>query len=83
VSWPWIVLLAGAVIVVCAAEWPRVERLFGREARRAREREKRKSKLRVISTDDDEFVRSVQRDLESLPTIEEWESGPTSRDRPS
>ena len=37
----------------------------------AREREKRKAKLRVVSTDDDEFVRSVQADLEALPTIEE------------
>jgi hypothetical protein len=83
VSWPWIVLLALAVAVVAAAEWPRLEHLVGRDARRERERRKRKAQLRVISTDDDEFVRSVQRDLESLPTIEEWESGPTSRDRPS
>jgi hypothetical protein len=81
VSWPWIVLLACAVVVVVAAEWPRFERIVGRDARRERERQKRKAKLRVISTDDDEFVRSVQRDLESLPTIEEWESGPTGRDR--
>ena len=82
-GWPWIVLLASAVVVVLATEWPRLERLVGKDARRERERRKRKSQLRVISTDDDEFVRSVQHDLESLPTIEEWETGPTSRDRPS
>lgn len=76
VSWPWIVLLAVAVAVVVGAEWPRIERLVGADARRLREREKRKAKLRVITTgdDDDDFVRSVQADLESLPTIEEHET---------
>jgi hypothetical protein len=74
VSWPWIVLLAIGVGVVVAAEWPRFERLVGTDARRQREREKRKAKLRVVSTDDDEFVRSVQADLEALPTIEERET---------
>ena len=70
-SWPWIVLLAIGVGVVVAAEWPRFERLAGADARRLREREKRKSNLRVVSTDDDEFVRSVTADLDALPTIEE------------
>jgi hypothetical protein len=75
VSWPWIVLLALGVGIVVAAEWPRFERLGGAEARRVREREKRKAKLRVVTaTDDDEFVRSVQADLEALPTIEERET---------
>ena len=74
VTWPWIVLLAIGVGVVVAAEWPRFERLAGADARRQREREKRKAKLRVVSTDDDEFVRSVQADLEALPTIEERET---------
>jgi len=74
VSWPWIVLLAIGVGVLVAAEWPRFERLVGADARRLREREKRRAKLRVVSTDDDEFVRSVQADLEALPTIEERET---------
>ena len=74
VTWPWIVLLAIGVGVVVAAEWPRFERLAGADARRLRDREKRKAKLTVISTDDDEFVRSVQADLEALPTIEERET---------
>ena len=73
-TWPWIVLLAIGVGVLVAAEWPRFERLAGGDARRLREREKRKAKLRVVSTDDDEFVRSVQADLEALPTIEERET---------
>ena len=73
-TWPWIVLLAIGIGVVVAAEWPRFERLAGADARRQRDREKRKSKLRVVVSDDDEFVRSVQADLEALPTIEERET---------
>ena len=69
-SWPWIVLLALGVLVVVATEWPRVSGVVGTDARRRRDREKRKAKLRVV-TDDDDFVESVQRDLDALPTIEE------------
>jgi hypothetical protein len=79
VSWPWIVLLALAAIVVVAAEWPRLQRAIGADARRQRERAKRKAKLRVVSTEDQDFVDSVQRDLDSLPTIEERETGPGRR----
>ena len=64
-------LLALGVLVVVAAEWPRVSALVGADARRRRDRERRKAKLRVVKTDDDDFVESVQRDLDSLPTIEE------------
>jgi hypothetical protein len=78
-SWPWIVLLALAVAVVVAAEWPRLQRVLGTEGRKQREREKRKAKLRVVNPDDEDFVASVQRDLEALPTIEERESGPSGR----
>ena len=72
-SWPWIVLLAAALVVLVGAEWPRVSRLLGSESRRERERQRRKAKLRVVHNepDVDEFAASVQRDLESLPTIEE------------
>jgi hypothetical protein len=45
--------------------------VVGADARRRRERERRKAKLRVVKTDDDDFVESVQRDLDALPTIEE------------
>jgi hypothetical protein len=70
VSWPWIVLLALGVVVVIAAEWPRVSGVVGADARRRRDRERRKARLRVV-TEDDDFVESVQRDLDALPTIEE------------
>lgn len=71
-SWPWIALLALAVLVLAGAEWPRLGRRFGADARRARERRRRKAQLTVISSSEsDEFAASVQRDLERLPTIEE------------
>ena len=70
-SWPWIVLLALGLVVALAAEWPRVAGVVGADARRRRDRDRRKAKLRVVPTDDDEFVESVQRDLDALPTIEE------------
>jgi len=74
-SVPWIALLVVAAIVVVAAEWPRLSRVVGADARRRRERDRRKSKLRVVPSEDEEFVASVQRDLDRLPTIEERESG--------
>jgi hypothetical protein len=79
VSWPWIVLLALALFVVGAAEWPRLQGALGADARRRRDRARRKAKLRVVSTEDQDFVDSVQRDLDSLPTIEERETGPGRR----
>jgi hypothetical protein len=71
VSWPWIALLAAALALVVAAEMPRLRVRFGPDARRRREREKRKAQLRVVSTDDEDFVASVQADLDSLPTVDE------------
>jgi hypothetical protein len=71
VSWIWIVLLVLAVGVVVAAEWPLVNGAVGADARRKRARNKRKAELTVISTEDDEFITSVQRDLDALPTTEE------------
>jgi hypothetical protein len=67
------VLLVLAAVLAVAVEKPRLERRFGAAARRDRERQKRKRQLRVVTPDDesDEFIRSVQRDLDALPTIEE------------
>ncbi len=68
------VLLACAVLLVVAAEWPRLRNRVGADARTARSRRKRKRELTVISGDadaTDDFEASVQRDLESLPVIEE------------
>ena len=70
-SWPWIVLLVLASVVVIGAEWSRVGRVVGSDARRQRERKRRKASFRVIRTEEEEFAESVQRDLAELPTIEE------------
>jgi hypothetical protein len=75
VSWLYIALLAAAVVVLAAAEWPRLEgrispRITG-EARRRRQRERRKASLRIVQTTDaDDFAASVERDLANLPTID-------------
>lgn len=68
-----VVLLVCAVAVVAVAEWPRLDAKLGHDARRRRERAKRKSTLKVLRSESDEFAASVQRDLENLPTIEERE----------
>lgn len=76
-SWPWIALLVAALGLVIGAEWSRVSSLLGADARRSRERKRRKATLRVIRSDADEpgetddFAESVRRDLDALPTIEE------------
>jgi hypothetical protein len=71
VSWPFIVLLALALVLVVGAEWQRVGNLVGADGRRARERRRRKANLKLVRTDEEEFEESVQRDLSQLPTIEE------------
>ncbi len=72
-SWPWLVLLVLAAALLVAVESQRLGGRFGAEARRERDRKRRKAKLRVVTADEEseEFIRSVQRDLEALPTIEE------------
>lgn len=72
-SWPWLVALVFAAALVVAAEGPRLSRRYGTEARRKRERARRKKQLRVVAPDDerDAFIRSVASDLDALPTIEE------------
>ena len=70
-SWPWLVLLVLAVAVVVGAEWARVGRLVGADARRQRERRRRKASFKVIRSEEEEFAASVERDLADLPTIEE------------
>ena len=76
-SWLSIALLACAVLAVVGAEWPRLSQNAGLEAMRRRSRERRKAQFRLLRTDrdgvdeSDEFAASVERDLESLPTIDE------------
>ena len=72
-SWLSLALLLCAVAVVIGAEWPRLNERLGLEARRKRERARRKSQLRVLSSDTDDFAASVERDLDQLPTIEDYD----------
>lgn len=71
-GWVWIVLLATAVAILVAAEWPRLARRAGLTGRQFRPRRRRKSHLTVIEPesdpDSDEFAASVERDLAQLPT---------------
>jgi hypothetical protein len=66
----WLILLAAAVSVVVAAEWPRLSARIGPERWRLRSRSRRKSELTLLRTPDesDEFAASVERDLAQLPT---------------
>ena len=68
----WIALLAGAVAVLVAAEWPRLGKYVGVEARRDRKRARRKANLKVIRSEEslEDFAASVERDLDRLPTID-------------
>jgi hypothetical protein len=64
-----LVLLAAAVALLAAAEWPRLSRRLGLQERaKARKR----SHLRVVEPEDDsdEFARAVERDLANLPTFD-------------
>jgi hypothetical protein len=74
VSVVWIALFVAAIAVLVAAEWPRLDRAFGREGRKGRERARRKANLKVIRSEDsdslEEFAASVERDLSRLPTID-------------
>ena len=73
VSWLTHALLLGAVAVVIGAEGPRLSARRGAEARRKRERARRKAQLRVLRSESDEFAASVERDLDQLPTIEDYD----------
>lgn len=65
-------MLVAAVVLILATEWPKLSRTIGVDGRQMRKRAKRKSQLKVVSSDpDDDFVRAVERDLAALPTIDE------------
>ena len=70
-GWLWIALLACAVVVLVGAEWPRLAGKLGLQARRNRERARRKAQFKVLRNESEEFAASVERDLRKLPTIEE------------
>jgi hypothetical protein len=73
VSWLSLALLICAVAVLIGAEWPRLSQRLGAEARRKRERTRRKSQLKLLRNETDEFAASVERDLDQLPTIEDYD----------
>ena len=78
VGWIAIGLLAAAVLVVVGAEWPRLSERIGADAWAARSRRRRKEKLTLIQGEeqDDDFVKSVERDLADLPVLDEHEDRP-------
>jgi hypothetical protein len=81
VGWIAIGLLVAAVLVVVGAEWPRLSERIGADAWSARSRRRRKERLTLIrgeegEEDDDEFVKSVERDLADLPVLDEHEDRP-------
>lgn len=62
-----VVLLVAAVVLLAAAEWPRLRSLV-------HIRPRRRAHLRVVQDETDEtddFAKSVERDLAALPTIDE------------
>jgi hypothetical protein len=71
VSWLSLALLIFAVAVVIGAEWPRLSERLGIEARRKRQRARRKAEWKVVRGDAEDFAASVERDLENLPTLDE------------
>jgi hypothetical protein len=71
-----LVLLVAAIALVVAAEWPWLAERGGfadkRVPRRSGKGMRRKQHLRVVRDEpDDDFARSVERDLAALPTIDE------------
>jgi hypothetical protein len=63
-------LFLAAVGLVVAAEWPRIAPRIGIDSSTRRVRKRRKSHLRVVENDTDDFARAVERDLANLPTID-------------
>jgi hypothetical protein len=68
-----VVLLVAAVVLLVAAEWPRIggRHRASLPLRAPRGRRGRKPQLKVVRSDSDDFARSVERDLASLPTIDD------------
>jgi hypothetical protein len=78
VTWIGIGLLVATALVLLGAEWPRLREALGGDARAARSRSRRKERLTLVrgDGDDDEFVKSVERDLADLPVLDEHEDKP-------
>ncbi len=70
-GWIYALLLAGAVAVLVAAEWPRLTARFNLDKRIPRRSKRNAPHLRLVQTESEEFAASVERDLDRLPTIDE------------
>jgi hypothetical protein len=66
-----VVLLVAAAVLLVAAEWPRLARRSGVKLPSRPHRKRRAPQLHVVRSESDDFARSVERDLASLPTIDE------------
>jgi hypothetical protein len=67
-----LVLAVSALLLILAAEWPRISERVGTDAWAARSRRKRRDRLTVIEGEgDDDFAASVERDLANLPVTPE------------
>ena len=66
-----VVLLVAALVLLGAMEWPRLARRTGLDTNVRRERKRRKSHLRVVEAENDDFAKAVERDLAALPTVED------------
>jgi hypothetical protein len=75
VTWLSVALLACAVLAVVGAEWPRLSQRLGPVAYKRKKRARRKSQLKLLRSDSDtdDFAASVERDLEQLPTLEDFD----------
>src|SRR5687768_13470398 len=79
VGWIAIGLLVATVLILLGAEWPRLSGRVGADAWAERSRRRRKEKLTLIRGDeaqDDDFKKSVERDLADLPVLDEHEDRP-------
>jgi hypothetical protein len=65
-----LVLLAAAVLLLAAAEWPRLTRRTKLPPRRPRQPKKRHLRVVEPDLDPEEFQRAVERDLANLPTYD-------------
>jgi hypothetical protein len=66
-----LVLAVSALLLILAAEWPRLAEKVGADARASRSRKRRKERFTVIEGESDDFAASVERDLANLPVTPE------------
>jgi hypothetical protein len=71
VGWIYAVLLAASLAVLVAAEWQRLGSRVGGERLSRRTKRRKRSHLHLVENESEEFAKSVERDLERLPTIDE------------